>query len=50
MLLCLIFEAKSLYVVFMISDEKVFLAQNFYDILLLFSYEGEQVMVSLNAG
>jgi len=30
MLLCLIFEAKSLYVVFMISDEKVFLAQNFF--------------------
>jgi len=29
MLLCLIFEAKS-YVVFMISDEKVFLAQNFF--------------------
>jgi len=30
MLLCLIFEAKSLYVVFMISDEKVFLAKNFF--------------------
>jgi len=27
MLLCLIFEAKSLY---LISDEKVFLAQNFF--------------------
>jgi len=30
MLLCLIFEAKSLYVVIMISDEKMFLAQNFF--------------------
>jgi len=33
MLLCLIFEAKSLYVVFMISDEKVSLAQNFFNSL-----------------